>query len=90
MCVRTVQNAIDWLVRFGFVQRIRRLVRERTRLGGVRCRQTSNAYRVGYPTGIGRLAQSIFRQIAYATGSRAATTGNTCHPSPGSHTPHCD
>jgi len=45
--VRTVQNAIDWLRRFGFVERVRRLVRDRSRLGGVRCRQTSNAYRVG-------------------------------------------
>ena len=26
--MRTVQNAIDWLRRFGFVERIRRLVRE--------------------------------------------------------------
>ena len=79
--VRTVQNAIDWLRRFGFVERVRRLVRERSRLGGVRCRQTSNAYKVGFPTGIGRLAQSVFRRIAYATGGRASTTRNTCHPS---------
>jgi hypothetical protein len=79
--VRTVQNAIDWLRRFGFVDRIRRLVRERGRLGAVRSRQTSNAYRVGFPTGVGRLAQSVFRQIAYATGSSAPTTRNTCHPS---------
>jgi hypothetical protein len=80
--VRTVQNAIDWLRRFGFVGRVRRLVRERSRLGGVRCRQTSNAYRVGFPTGIGQLAQSVFKRIAYATGGRrASTTRNTSHPS---------
>ena len=61
---------------------VRRLVRERSRLGGVRCRQTSNAYRVGFPTSIGQLAQSVFKRIAYATGgSRASTTRNTCHPS---------
>jgi helix-turn-helix protein len=85
--VRTVQNAIDWLRRFGFVERVRRLVRERSRLGGVRCRQTSNAYRVGFPTGIGRLAQSVFRRVAYATGGRASTTRNTCHPSRSSYPP---
>jgi hypothetical protein len=79
--VRTVQNAIDWLRRFGFVDRIRRLVREHGRLGGLRSRQTSNAYRVGFPTGMGRLAQSVFRRVAYATGGRAPTTRNTCHPS---------
>jgi helix-turn-helix protein len=67
--VRTVQHALDWLQRFGFVGRMRRLVRERGRLGGERSRQTSNAYPVGFPTGIGRLAQSVFRRIAYATGS---------------------
>jgi hypothetical protein len=79
--VRTVQNAIDWLRRFGFVERVRRLVRERSRLGGVCCRQTSNAYRVGLPTGIGQFAQSVFKRIAYATGGRrASTTRNTCHP----------
>ena len=80
--VRTVQNALDWLRRFGFVDRMRRLVRERGRLGGQRCRQTSNAYRVGLPTGVGCLAQSVFKRIAYATsGGRASTTRNTCHPS---------
>ncbi len=86
--VRTVQYAIDWLMRFGFLDRTRRLVRERGPLGGVRCRQTSNAYRVGFPTGLGRLAQSVFRRIAYATGARgsptthavAPTTRNTCDP----------
>jgi hypothetical protein len=85
--VRTVQNAIDWLRRFGFVERVRRVVRERDRLGGVRCRQTSNAYRVGFPTGIGQLAQSVFKRIAYATGGRASTTRNTCHPSRSPYTP---
>jgi hypothetical protein len=78
---RTVQNALDWLRRFGFVDRMRRLVRERGGLGGKRCRQTSNAYRVGFPIGIGRLAQSVFKRIVYATGSRASTTRNSCHPS---------
>jgi hypothetical protein len=85
--IRTVQNAIDWLRRFGFVERVRRLVRERSRLGGVRCRQTSNTYRVGLPTGMGWLAQSVFRRIAYATSGQASTTRNTCHPSRSSHTP---
>jgi hypothetical protein len=82
--VRTVQNALDWLRRFGFVDRVRRLVRERSRLGGVRCRQTSNAYRLGFPTGAGRLAQSVFRRIAYG---QASTTRNSCHPSGSSPLP---
>jgi hypothetical protein len=80
--VRTVQNALDWLRRFGFVESRRRLVRERTRLGGERSRQTSNSYRLSFPTGLGRMAQSVFRRIAYGSDSRASpTTRNTCHPS---------
>jgi hypothetical protein len=86
--VRTVQRAIDWLQRFGFLDKMRRVVRERTGLGGVRCRQTSNAYRVGLPTGLGRLAQSVFRRIVYGRGASgssatqavAGTTRHTCHP----------
>jgi hypothetical protein len=54
--VRTVQNAIDWLRRFGFVERVRRLVRERTRLGGVRVPERAGDHR-----GVHRLPGRVLR-----------------------------
>ena len=46
VCVRTVQNALDWLQTWGFIDRYQRIVRVPSHLGE-RVRQTSNAYRVG-------------------------------------------
>jgi DNA-binding Lrp family transcriptional regulator len=58
----TVLRAIEWLMRFGFVKRFRRLIRQRG-VWGVRVRQDSNAYSVGHPTGLGGMAQKVFGRI---------------------------
>lgn len=63
MCSRsTVLRAIAWLKLFGFVDRIRRLQRSRTALGGVAVRQASNAYRLNVRlAGLSALALNVFR-----------------------------
>jgi Helix-turn-helix domain len=73
MCsVRTVQRALDWLRLFGFLAKLRRLVRERTPLGNGRCRQTSNAYRLTTRlAGLGAMALNVF----------AGRSGHHCRPS---------
>ena len=70
MCsVRTVVNAIAWLSLWGFLKRLRRIVRVPGLLGP-RVRQTSNAYQLFTAlTGLG----AIFRS---ATESPNATTAN--------------
>jgi len=68
---RTVLRAIEWLEKFGFVKRYRRLVRQRGPWG-VRVRQDSNAYRVGYPTGLGGMAQKVFGRIFRGNVSKVA------------------
>lgn len=87
--VRTVQHALRWLRAHGFVHWVRRVVRERGRLGGVRSRQTSNGYAIGLFAARGRLAELTMRRVGYAIGRPVVrTSGNTCHPStptPSSH-----
>ena len=56
MCSKsTVLNAIAWLELYGFIDKLRRIVRT-TGLLGPRVRQTSNAYVLSFPKGLGGLA----------------------------------
>jgi hypothetical protein len=57
---RTVLNAIAWLALYGFPEKLRRIVRA-TSLLGPRVRQTSNAYVLRFPKGLGGLAMSAFK-----------------------------
>ena len=60
MCSKsTVLNAIAWLELYGFIDKLRRIVRT-TGLLGPRVRQTSNAYVLRFPKGLGRLAVNVF------------------------------
>jgi hypothetical protein len=80
--LRTAQNALQWLRQHGFVFWVRRVVKERGGLGGVRSRQTSNAYVVGLFNARSRVAQLTMKRVAYAVGFQVArASGNTCHPS---------
>ena len=54
-----VLNAIAWLALYGFLDRLRRIVRT-TGLLGPRVRQTSNAYVLCFPKGLGGLAANVF------------------------------
>ena len=56
---RTVLNAIAWLALYGFLDRLRRVVR-RNGLLGPRTVQTSNAYVLRFPKGLGSLAVNVF------------------------------
>jgi Helix-turn-helix domain len=56
---QTVLNALAWLAIYGFLDRLRRIVRT-TGLLGPRVRQTSNAYVMCFPKGLGGLAASVF------------------------------
>ena len=55
----TVLNAIAWLELYGFIDKLRRIVRT-TGLLGPRVRQTSNAYVLRFPKGLGGLAANVF------------------------------
>jgi hypothetical protein len=55
----TVLRAIAWLSLFGFLDRLRRIVRT-TGLLGPRVRQTSTAYVLRFPRGLGELAVNVF------------------------------
>ena len=60
MCSKsTVLNAIAWLELYGFIDKLRRIVRT-TGLLGPRVRQTSNAYVLSFPKGLGGLAVNVF------------------------------
>ena len=69
MCSRTtVLRAIAWLRLYGLLERIRRLTRERTPLGSLRVRQTSNAYRLNTTlAGLSSVALAVFRGGPSAT-----------------------
>ena len=54
-----VLNAIAWLALYGFLDRLRRIVRT-TGLLGPRVRQTSNACVLCFPKGLGGLAANVF------------------------------
>ena len=56
---RTVLNAIAWLALYGFLDRLRRIARIAGLLGP-RVRQTSNAYVLRFPKGLGGLAVNVF------------------------------
>lgn len=68
VCRRTVVNALAWLRHYGFLTWARRIARTPTRFG-MRVRQTSNAYRLGELSGLGRMAQAVFRRIAEGNNS---------------------
>ena len=55
----TVLRAIAWLSLYGFLDKLRRIVRT-TGLLGPRVRQTSNAYVLRFPKGLGALAANVF------------------------------
>ena len=60
MCSKsTVLNAIAWLELYGFIDKLRRIVRM-TGLLGPRMRQTSNAYVLRFPKNLGGLAVNVF------------------------------
>ena len=52
-------NAIAWLALYGFLDRLRRIARIAGLLG-TRVRQTSNAYVLRFPKGLGALAVNVF------------------------------
>ena len=52
-------NALAWLALYGFLDKLRRIVRA-TGLLGPRVRQTSNAYVLSFPKGLGGLAVNVF------------------------------
>ena len=56
---QTVLNALAWLALYGFLDKLRRIVRT-TGLLGPRVRQTSNAYVLCFPKGLGGLAAGVF------------------------------
>jgi Helix-turn-helix domain len=68
---RTVQHAIAWLALYGFLDKLRRITRRQGMLGQ-RTVQTSNAYVMRFPRGLGGLAAGVFCFGA---------DGNNCHPS---------
>jgi Helix-turn-helix domain len=68
---RTVLNALAWLALYGFVEKLRRIVRRQGMLGP-RTVQTSNAYMLRFPSGLGALAADVFRLVP---------GGNNCPPS---------
>ena len=55
----TVLRAIAWLSLYGFLDKLRRIVRTNGLLGP-RVRQTSNAYVLRFPKGLGALAANVF------------------------------
>ena len=55
----TVLRAIAWLSLYGFLDKLRRIVRKQGLLGP-RVVQTSNAYVLHFPKGLGGLAANIF------------------------------
>ena len=57
---RTVSHAIAWLSLYGFLDKLRRIVRT-SGLLGPRVRQTSNAYVLCFPKGLGGLAVNAFK-----------------------------
>ena len=57
---RTVSHAIAWLSLYGFLDKLRRIVRT-SGLLGPRERQTSNAYVLCFPKGLGGLAVAAFK-----------------------------
>ena len=57
---RTVSHAIAWLSLYGFLDKLRRIVRT-SGLLGPRVRQTSNAYVLCFPKGLGGLAVAAFK-----------------------------
>ena len=57
---RTVLRAISWLSLYGFLDKLRRIVRT-SGLLGPRVRQTSNAYVLCFPKGLGALAVDAFK-----------------------------
>ena len=57
---RTVSHAIAWLGLYGFLDKLRRIVRT-SGLLGPRVRQTSNAYVLCFPKGLGGLAVAAFK-----------------------------
>jgi len=59
VCKRIVLNAIAWLTLYGFLDKLRRIV-PKTGLLGHRVRQTSNAYALRFPKGLGGLAVNVF------------------------------
>ena len=59
MVKQTVVNALAWLALYGFLDKLRRIVRT-TGLLGPRVRQTSNAYVLRFPKGLGGLAVNVF------------------------------
>ena len=58
-CQSTVLNALAWLALYGFLDKLRRIVRIAGLLGP-RVRQTSNAYVMCFPKGLGGLAANVF------------------------------
>ena len=56
----TVLRAIAWLALYGFLDRLRRIVRKQGLLSP-RVVQTSNAYVLRFPKGLGRLAANVFK-----------------------------
>ena len=56
---QTVLNALAWLALYGFLDKLRRIVRIAGLLGP-RVRQTSNAYVMCFPKGLGGLAANVF------------------------------
>ena len=64
-------NALAWLALYGFLEKLRRIVL-RSGLLGPRVRQTSNAYVLRFPKGLGGLAINVFR---------VAPEYNNCAPS---------
>jgi hypothetical protein len=60
MCSKsTVLRALVWLSLYGFLEKLRRIVRT-SGLLGPRVRQTSNAYVLRFPKGLGGLAVNVF------------------------------
>ena len=59
MSKQTVLNALAWLALYGFLDKLRRIVRIAGLLGP-RVRQTSNAYVMCFPKGLGGLAANVF------------------------------
>ena len=60
----TVLNALAWLALYGFLDKLRRIVRT-TGLLGPRVRQTSNAYALRFPKGLGGLARAILSGVEW-------------------------
>ena len=69
----TVLRAIAWLSLYGFLDKLRRIVR-RQGLLGPRVQQTSNAYVLHFPTGLGALAANVF---GFAPGCHNSTPSDS-------------